>query len=136
MNHKTLLDDWLALWNGDYAAADRCVSADFTVHVATMDGSTIQGRDDLVEWIKQSRTPYSSLVFAVEVGPITDASHIVVRWLATGAYAGGFPGATAPVGTAISFTGTDILRVEHDQLVEYWLNSDIQVLFAQLGVHF
>ena len=38
--------------------------------------------------------------------------HIALRWKAEGTYADGFPGASAPVGTLVSFTGTDFLRVE------------------------
>jgi hypothetical protein len=41
---------------------------------------------------------------------------------------------TAPVGTAVTFHGTDILRVANDQVVEYWLNADTLDLMTQLQV--
>ncbi len=60
--------------------------------------------------------------------------HIALRWIAEGTYGGGFPGATAPIGTPVAFTGTDLLRVEDGRFVEYWVNSDIHVLLRQLRV--
>ena len=53
---------------------------------------------------------------------------------AAGHYGGGFPGATAPVGTPIGFTGTDLLRAQDGLLAEYWVNSDIHVLLTQLQI--
>ena len=131
-----LFFDWLAIWNGDYEPAARCIAEDFTVHAALLDGgdgSAVRGPEGLVEWIKQTRAAFRELVFSVQVGPISEDDHLAVRWLATGVYGGGFPGATAPVGTLISFTGTDTLRVEDGKFAEYWVNSDIHVLLAQLG---
>ncbi|MFD0395029.1 ester cyclase [Streptomyces nogalater] len=55
-----------------------------------------------------------------------------VRWTATGTYAGGFPGAKAEPGTRVTFTGTDTLRIEDGEFVEYWLNSDTLQLLTQL----
>ncbi|NUK12003.1 ester cyclase [Streptomyces lunaelactis] len=42
--------------------------------------------------------------------------------------------AAAPVGTKVTFTGTDILRTERGKVVEDWLHSDTIALFGQLGV--
>jgi len=132
---KDLLKDWLTMWNGDYTPADRTLTADFTTHAALMDGgSELHGADALVGWIRQLRAAFTELEFTVEVGPIIGEDHVALRWLATGTYGGGFPGATAPTGTAVSFTGTDILRVQDGKLAEYWINSDVHVLAAQLGV--
>lgn len=131
-----LFYDWLALWNGDYSRAADCISPDFTVHAAMLDGgdgSAVRGPDGLVEWIKQTRAAFTELVFGVEVGPISEDHHLAVRWIATGVYGGGFPGATAPAGTAIRFTGTDLLRFHNGRIAEYWVNSDLHVLLAQLG---
>ncbi|MEU9222490.1 hypothetical protein AB0D47_38980 [Streptomyces sp. NPDC048376] len=42
-----------------------------------------------------------------------------VRWTATGTYDGSFPGAKAPAGTVVTFTGTDTLRIRDGRFVEY-----------------
>ena len=134
-----LFFDWLAMWNGDYEPAPRCVAEDFTVHAAMLDGgdgSAVRGPEGLVEWIKQTRAAFRELVFSVQVGPISEDDHLAVRWLATGVYGGGFPGATAPVGKLISFTGADTLRIEDGKFAEYWVNSDIHVMLTQLKASF
>jgi predicted ester cyclase len=131
-----LFYDWLALWNGDYTRARDCISPDFTVHAALLgggDGSAVRGPEGLVAWIEQTRAVFTELVFDVDVGPITEDDLLAVRWLATGVYGGGFPGSTAPVGTPVRFTGTDTLRFRRGRIAEYWVNSDVHVLLAQLG---
>lgn len=128
---------WLELWNGDYRGTERFIRPDFRVHAALTgggDGSSIRGPEGLVAWVKESRTAVPNLEFVVEVGPIVQGDLLVVRWLAEGTYPGGIPGATAPAGTRVSFTGTDILRLEGGRLAEYWINSDTLLLLTQLGV--
>ncbi|PPK68581.1 ester cyclase [Actinokineospora auranticolor] len=132
-----LLDNWLALWNGDYILAYRLVTNDFTVHAALLDGgdgSALNGPTGLVGWITKTRAAFPDLRFTVEVGPIADGDHVALRWVATGTYDGGFPGATARPGTPVRFTGTDFLRMAGDRIAEYWLNSDTHLLVTQLGV--
>lgn len=134
---QQLLNGWLTLWNGVYTSADDLVATDFRLHAALLDGGdggAVRGPDALVDWIDRTRAPFTELVFSVQVGPITDRDHLVIRWEAVGTYGGGFPGATAPAGTAIRFTGIDILRIEHAKVTEYWVNSDMHVLLATLGV--
>ncbi|MFB8275335.1 ester cyclase [Nocardia colli] len=134
---QQLVDGWLALWNGDYSSVSDIVASEFGVHAAMLDGtdgSAVRGPDGLVDWIAQIRAAFTELVFTVQVGPIIDRDQLALRWIAVGTYGGGFPGATAPAGTAIRFTGTDILRIEQDLIVEYWVNSDTHVLLGSLGV--
>ena len=130
-----LWQGWLELWNGDLAQAERIVAPGLVTHAALVGGGTgIPGRDGLVGWIRMLRDLLSEPVFSVEVGPVTDGRLLGGRWSVAGHYAGGFPGATAAVGTPMSFTGTDTLRIEDGRLAEYWLNSDTHVMLAQLGV--
>ncbi|GAA4263056.1 hypothetical protein GCM10022255_104140 [Dactylosporangium darangshiense] len=134
---NTLIQHWLDLRNGDYAAAEACVSPDIRVHAALLDGgdsSAVGGPAGVVAWIAQTRAAFSELTFAIEVGPIVDGDMVALRWRASGAYAGGFPGAAAKPGTANEFTGTDTLRVAGGLIADYWINPDIHVLLAQLRV--
>lgn len=76
----------------------------------------------------------SDLVCTIDVGPLVDGDHVVVRWVATGHYGGGMPGAGAPVGREMTFHGTGILRIANDRVIEYWLNADTLDLMTQLPV--
>ena len=134
---EQLVENWVSLWNGDYTLAEQIVSPDVRVHAALMDGgdgSAVKGPSGMVDLIRQIRAAFPDLCFAVQVGPIVDGDHLAVRWVATGTYDGGFPGATAPLGTGVTFTGNDTLRVERGRIVEYWLNADTLLLVTQLQV--
>ena len=132
-----LVKKWVSLWNGDTSIAAQIISPNNRVHAAMFDGgdgSAVGGVSGMVNLITQMRSLMSDLVFAPEVGPLVDGQHVVVRWVADGHYGGGIPGAGAPVGTAVVFHGTDILRVADGVVVEYWLNADALDLMTQLQV--
>lgn len=132
---KAMLASWVRLWNGDYKQAPGITSPAFQVHAALLDGgdgSSIRGVDGLVSMIRQIRAPFPDLHFTVEVGPLVDGSYASLRWTATGTYAGGFPGAKAELGTVVTFTGNDTLRMKSGKFVEYWLNADTLRLLTQL----
>jgi len=132
---KHLVDAWLRLWNGEYAGAESLIAPTFRLHAALMDGgdgSAVNSPQAVVSWVAQLRSVVPDLTFSVQVGPIVDADRIALRWRAEGSYAGGLPGAGAPAGTKVDFTGTDVLRVAGGRLAEYWLNSDTLLLLTQL----
>jgi predicted ester cyclase len=134
---KQLTRAWVQLWNGDYSLAQRIISPDVQVRAALLDGgdgSAVKGPTGIVNLIGQIRATFPDLRFTVEVGPIIDGDHVVVRWIANGTYGGGFPGATAAPGTTVRFTGTDTLRVKRGLITDYWLNADTLLLVTQLKV--
>jgi hypothetical protein len=133
----TLVAQWVEMWNGDLSIADTLISPDNRLHAAMFDGgdgSAVGGVSGMKEFVSQMRSLASDLVFTVEVGPIAADDYVVVRWVATGHYGGGMPGAGAPVGAELTLHGTDILRVDQKQVVEYWLNADTLALMTQLQV--
>lgn len=134
-NPRAMFATWVTAWNGDTAKASTIISPDFRVHAALLDGtdgSSIRGVEGLVGLIAQIRSVFTDLRFDLEVGPLVDGRYVSARWVATGTYAGGFPGAKAAPGTVITYTGTDTLRMEHGKFAEYWLNADTLSLLQQL----
>ena len=136
--NAALAGPWKDLWNGDLSLTDKIIAEDFIAHAAPITGTgpdEIRGREALKGWISGTHAILPDLTFAIEVGPITDDEHLVVRWKAHGTYHGGFPGAPAQaIGQHLSFTGTDILRTADGKLAEYWANTDSLLFFQQLGV--
>lgn len=133
----TMWNTWVDIWNGDFSSAGELISPNFRIHVTLLDGSSdaaLRGPSGLTGWIVQTRPLFPDLEFTTIVGPIIDGDHMAGHWSATGTYAGGFPGATAKVGTVVTFTGTDVLRISGNQLAEYWLVTDTAMLLTQLGV--
>ena len=115
-----LVEGWLQLWNGDLGRAREIVAPTFRVHAAMIDGgdgSAVSGPDSLAGWIGQTRAAFADLTFTLAVGPINQNDLVALRWSAEGRYGGGFPGATAGVGTPVAFTGADFLRLADDRFV-------------------
>jgi hypothetical protein len=133
---QALWQKWTALWNGDLSLAEQILAADLTVHAAVIgtDDAAVQGAHGMIGWITQLRALLSEPTFTVQVGPVIDGNLLCGRWQVHGRYAGEMPGATAVPGTPVVFTGTDVLRIENALLAEYWVNSDVHVMAAQLGL--
>lgn len=131
-------NNWIAIWNGDFSSTSEWVAEDFKVHATMMDGSdsaAIRGPEGLTNWITGMRQGFADLTFETLVGPISEGDNVAGHWRATASYQGGIPGATAAIGTRISFTGTDVLRLENGKAAEYWLVSDTLALLGQLGMN-
>jgi steroid delta-isomerase-like uncharacterized protein len=136
--NAALANPWKDLWNGDLDVTSQIIAEDFVAHAAPLTGtgaSEMHGRDALNGWVSGIHAMLPDLTFVIEVGPITDDEHLVVRWKAQGTYRGGFPG-TPPeaIGRHITFTGTDTLRIADGKLAEYWANADSLLFFQQIGV--
>jgi predicted ester cyclase len=136
--NAALAEPWKELWNGDLTVTDKIIAADFVAHAAPLTGTgsdLIRGREALNGWVSGIHAILPDLSFEIEVGPIADDDHMVVRWKARGTYGGGFPGASSDaVGREITFTGTDTLRIADGKLAEYWANADSLLFFQQLGI--
>jgi len=136
--NAALAEPWKDLWNGNLSLTEKIIAEDFVAHAAPLTGAgtdQIRGREALNGWISGIHAVLADLAFAIEVGPITDEEHMVVRWKARGTYRGGFPGASpGAAGREVTFTGTDTLRIADGMLAEYWANADSLLFFQQLGV--
>jgi predicted ester cyclase len=132
-----LAEPWANLWNGDLAVADSLVSQDFITHKGsdTEEATTeTRGPELLKGWIQGIHSLFSTLNFAIDVGPICDEQNMVVRWRAEGTYSGGLPGSSPDaIGRQITFYGVDILRVANGRLAEYWATTDSLAFMQQLG---
>ena len=126
------------MWNGDLGVTDKIIAEDFVAHAAPTTGSgpePVRGREALNAWVSGIHAILPDLSFVLDVGPITDDEHLVVRWKARGTYRSGFPGASSEaVGREVAFTGTDTLRIADGMLAEYWANADSLLFVQQLGV--
>ena len=138
VSNAALAEPWKQLWNGDLTVTDKIIAEDFVAHAAPLTGAgsdLVRGREALNGWVSGIHAILPDLSFEIQVGPITDDDHMVVRWKARGTYGGGFPGASPDaVGREVTFTGTDTLRVADGKLAEYWANADSLLFFQQLGI--
>jgi hypothetical protein len=141
MNDSTnaaLAEPWRQLWNGDLDLTNQIIHPDFIAHAAPITGgpaADMKGRQTLDDWVRGIHALLPDLEFALDVGPLVDRDYLVLRWKAQCTYGGGFPGSSnSAVGNRVTFYGTDTLRVEEGQLIEYWANADSLWFVQQLGV--
>jgi len=96
-SNAALAEPWKELWNGDLTVTDKIIAEDFVAHAAPLTGTgsdLIRGREALNGWVSGIHAILPDLAFEIEVGPIADDDHMVVRWKPRGTYGGGFPGAS------------------------------------------
>jgi predicted ester cyclase len=133
--NKNLWKPWVALWNGDLAAADAIIAPDFVAHFAPAGASPgeVRGPEGLKRWIAGTLAAFADHGFSTDIGPLADGDKVVGRWVFRGTYRGGIPGSPpAAIGKRVEYAGVDILRIEADKIAEYWLSADILQLLQQV----
>lgn len=131
-----LYGHWLGLWNGELAIAESIVAPDCVIHHPNLPSPTTDQRsgvERIVAMVREGRAPFHKLVFSLDVGPIEEGDKLAARWTCRGNYAGEFPGAHAPAGTTVIFSGADIFRLRDGKIAEYWASSDALQLMQQLN---
>jgi len=131
----------LDLWRADDARIDEIAAEiaadDLVIHQARPGpGSSedVRGPQAFANLVRAGRAPFEDVDVNLDIGPLVDGDMVAARWTFRGRYAGGIPGATAPEGTEVAFSGIDIMRAEGGRLVEYWVSSDADHLMAQLAI--
>lgn len=123
------------MWNGDLALAEEIVAPDYRLNMYPIGGgdlSAYASAPGMAGRIGQLHAAIAPFAFEVQVQPLFGDGMIAGRWLASGIYQGGFPGARAEPGTPVRFAGADFLRIENGKVAEYWLSSDQLELMTQL----
>jgi predicted ester cyclase len=122
----------LELWDGDLDVAGGILTDDFVGHWPDQD---VHGPVGAAEAVRAGRSPFDDVRLELDVGPIADGDKVAARWTFHGSYRGGLPGATAPAGTRVAFSGMDLLRIDpaSGKFAEYWVVSDALGLMTQLG---
>lgn len=129
-----LYGHWLALWNGDLATAETIIAANCVIHHPRLANNDPRSAIERISaMVRESRALFQKLIFTLDVGPIEEDDKLAARWTGRGSYAGGLSEASAPAGTAVSFSGIDLFRVREGKIAEYWSSSDALHLMEQLG---
>lgn len=126
----------LDLWHADPARlpdlATELVTPDFVIR-RRGGASELSGPPAAADLISQSHALFDDIRVTLDIGPLVTGEYVAGRWTFHGAYRGGIPGATAPAGTSVAFSGHDIVRVAGKLVAEYWVTSEADHLMEQLG---
>jgi steroid delta-isomerase-like uncharacterized protein len=115
--------------NGRTELISELVSESYVEHHP--DGSRIEGRDGLEEYVVATRTGVSDLTKHVR-DTIVDGDQVVIRYTATGTHDGELKG-IEPTDAAVEIEGVLIYRVEDGAIEEGWEISDSLGLLQQIG---
>ena len=113
---------------GNLAAADELVSADFVEHNVL---PVPPGRESFKHFVTMLHAAFADLVFTIE-DLISEGDKVVVRGAVRGMHRGVFRG-VAPTGKPVRYTAIHILRVRGGRFTERWVDVDMLGLLQQLG---
>lgn len=128
-----LLDLYQQVWSyGDYAAVERLVAPQYTIHSDPGDaweGRTLDRRA-YTERVRYSRTAFPDLTFTPQE-LISAGERVAVRWSAEGTQEGALQELPAS-GRRLRFSGQTIYELKHGQVAGHWQVVDRLCLLEQL----
>ncbi len=111
-------------------AAIEIIAVDFVAHHPAFPQG-ILGPEGMMQTTSMFRAGFPDLRYEPE-DLVCEGDKVAVRWTARGTHNGPFMG-VPPTGRPVTVTGIDIFRVNGNQLVEAWVNSDFLGLMQQIG---
>ena len=122
------------LWGeGRLEIADRFYSPEYVDHASKgPEPSTVVGPEGIKDAVTLFRGAFPDLTYTVEE-TMAERDLVMTRFTATGTHQGVFLG-VKPSGKTITYTGTDINRIEDGKIVESWVHYDALGLLEQLGL--
>ncbi|WET76733.1 nuclear transport factor 2 family protein [Amycolatopsis sp. QT-25] len=107
-----LIDQWAALWSGEYGLAHEILAPGFRVYFAAEipGADALRGPDEVLAFIRSWRGARPGLVFTVEGTPIVDLAtgQVSARWRAV------------HDADRVGKSGIDQLDIEGDRITRIW----------------
>jgi steroid delta-isomerase-like uncharacterized protein len=131
---RTLAHDWFEeVWNkGRGEAIAEMLAEDGIAHGLTdAEGNELRGPAAFRTFFEDFKSAFPDLHVEV-VDTICEGDKIVARCEVRGTHTGEGIGMLA-THRPVVFTGTAIIRVENNMIVEAWNNFDFQAMYTQLG---
>jgi steroid delta-isomerase-like uncharacterized protein len=129
-SERNLGERWFEqVWNQKRREAiAEMMRADTVLH----DGGTVAtGPDGFYPFFDRLNAAFSDLRVDVQ-DSLAEGDRVCVRWICTAKHTGDGLG-MAPTGSTIEVTGTTILRVADDKILEAWQNWDMLGMMEQVN---
>lgn len=122
------------MWGrGRTELADELYVPHYVDHVSRgPEAGTVSGPEGIKAAVQQFRAAFPDLAYTVEE-ILAERDLVMARFSARGTHEGEFLG-LAPTGRVVTYTGTDINRIEDGKIVESWVHYDALGLLQQLGL--
>lgn len=132
MSPSAIIRRWFEeVWNkGRMSAIDEMAAANVVGHGQAQHGVDI-GFKELRPFVENVRQAFPDMFITIHQ-TVEQDENVVARWTATMTHRGEFVGIAA-TGRRVTVTGTTMLRIVNDKIVEAWDNWDQLGLLVQLG---
>lgn len=128
---EQLVDDYVALWNGDFSKTD-VLAESVDVYDPHMPEGEVHGREDFEAYVREIRDAFPGLTFTAEDVLASD-DLVMVEWTGTGTHKGEFDG-VAPTGREITVRGVSKVRIADGKVRSDRIYTDPRELYEQLGL--
>lgn len=129
--HEQLMDDYTALWNGDFTKLDAVADSVAIYHPSAPDGE-IHGREALEAFIREYHSAYPD--FHIEVHDWIARGEVIMKeYTMTGTHEGEFDG-LPPTGREVESTGMAKITVDDGEVREDRLYFNQLEALEQLGL--
>lgn len=127
-SHEQLVDDWYALFNGDFSKLD--VAAESVEFIDPL--GEAHGREELEGFIREMYTVFPDLQLTV-TDMVADDDLIMVEWAVSGTHEGELNG-IPPTNREVEQKGMEKLVISDNQVQESHIYFDQQEMLSQLGL--
>jgi len=127
----SLMDDYTALWNGDFSQLDAAAEGVTVYHEAAR-GGVVHGREALEAFVREFHSAFPDFHLAVDDW-ISSDEVVMKEWTMTGTHEGEFNG-ISPTGREIESTGMAKVLIADGRVKEDRLYYNPQLMVEQLGL--
>lgn len=125
------MNDYTALWNGDFSQLD-VAAEDVTIYHDAAPEGVIHGREALEAFVHEFHSAFPDFHIAVDDW-ISSDEVVMKEWTMTGTHEGEFNG-ISPTGREIESTGMAKVLIADGRVEEDRLYYNPQLLVEQLGI--
>ncbi|WP_226023560.1 ester cyclase [Halomicrobium salinisoli] len=128
---EQLVNDYVALWNGDFSKID-VVAESVEVYDPHAPDGEVHGREDFEAYVREVRDAFPDLTFTAEDVLASD-DLVMAEWTGTGTHEGEYNGA-APTGREMTVRGVSKVQIADGEIRSDRIYTDPLEMHEQLGL--
>lgn len=130
-DHESLMNDYTALWNGDFSKLD-VVAESVDLYVPSLSDGEIHGRDAFEAYLRELRTGFPDWHVTMK-DMLANEDVVMKEWTVTATHKGEYNGIPATERT-IDISGMGKILIVNGEVQEDHLYYDFHELIEQLGL--
>lgn len=128
---ESVMNDYTALWNGDFSKLD-VVSESVDVYLPALSDGEVHSRDAFESYLRDLRTGFPDWHVTIDE-TLAEDGVVMKEWTVTATHGGEYSG-VPPTGRSIEISGMAKVLIENGKVQEDRLYYDFHELIEQLGL--